>query len=169
MPEHDIIVIGASAGGVEALITLTATLPPDLKAAVFIVLHIPAQSPSLLPDILNRAGSLKVVSATDNAEIENGHVYVAPPDFHLLIESKHMRVVSGPKENRHRPAIDPLFRSAAAAYGSRVIGVILTGSLDDGTSGVAGNQKPRRSGRCAKPTGSPVPQYAFERHSECSG
>jgi two-component system chemotaxis response regulator CheB len=136
MPEHDIIVVGASAGGVEALITLTATLPPKLEAAVFIVLHIPAQSPSLLPDILNRAGSLEVVSAMDNAEIENGRVYVAPPDFHLLIESKHMRVVSGPKENRHRPAIDPLFRSAAAAYGSRVIGVILTGSLDDGTAGL---------------------------------
>jgi two-component system chemotaxis response regulator CheB len=136
MPEHDIIVVGASAGGVEALITLTATLPPDLQAAVFIVLHIPAQSPSLLPDILNRAGSLKVVSATDNAKIEYGHIYVAPPDFHLLVESEHIRVVSGPKENRHRPAIDPLFRSAAAAYGSRVIGVILTGSLDDGTAGL---------------------------------
>ncbi|MHB8597769.1 MAG: chemotaxis protein CheB [Ktedonobacteraceae bacterium] len=136
MPEHDIIVIGASAGGVEALITLTATLPPNLQAAVFIVLHIPAQSPSMLPDILNRAGSLKVVSATDNAKIEYGHIYVAPPDFHLLVESEHIRVVSGPRENRHRPAIDPLFRSAASAYGSRVMGVILTGSLDDGTAGL---------------------------------
>ncbi len=136
MPEHDIIVVGASAGGVEALIILTGALPSNLQAAVFIVLHIPAQSPSLLPDILNRAGSLKVVSATDNAEIEYGHVYVAPPNFHLLVESEHIRVVSGPKENRHRPAIDPLFRSAATAYGSRVMGVILTGSLDDGTAGL---------------------------------
>lgn len=107
MPEHDIIVVGASAGGVEALITWTGTLPSDLKAAVFIVLHIPAQSPSMLPDILNRAGRLQVVSATDNADIENGHVYVAPPDFHLLVEREHMRVVRGPRENRHRPAIDP--------------------------------------------------------------
>lgn len=136
MPEHDIIVVGASAGGVEALITLTATLPSDLNAAVFIVLHIPAQSPSVLASILNRAGSLTVVSATDNAKIEYGHIYVAPSDFHLLVEREHMRIVRGPKENRHRPAIDPLFRSAATAYGPRVIGVILTGSLDDGTAGL---------------------------------
>ncbi|HLJ36058.1 MAG TPA: chemotaxis protein CheB [Ktedonobacteraceae bacterium] len=136
MPEHDIIVIGASAGGVEALIMLTGTLPSNWTAAVFIVLHVPAQSPSLLPDILNRSGRLNVVNATDNADIEYGHIYVAPPDFHLLVEREHMRVVSGPRENRHRPAIDPLFRSAAAAYGPRVTGVILTGSLDDGTAGL---------------------------------
>lgn len=146
MPEHDIIVVGASAGGVEALITLVGTLPPDLKAAVFIVLHVPPQSPSLLPDILSRAGRLQVMSATDNANIEYGHVYVAPPDFHLLVERGHMRIVRGPKENRHRPAIDPLFRSAAAAYGSRVTGIILTGSLDDG---IAGLQAIKRCGGLA--------------------
>lgn len=136
MPGHDIIVIGASAGGVEALVILTGSLPRELAATVFIVLHVPAQSPSMLPEILNYAGRLKAVSATDNADIEYGHIYIAPPDFHLLVEREHMRVVHGPRENRHRPAIDPLFRSAAQAYGPRVIGVILTGSLNDGTGGL---------------------------------
>jgi two-component system chemotaxis response regulator CheB len=136
MPGHDIIVIGASAGGVEALITLTGSLHRNLPAAVFVVLHIPAQSPSLLPHILNRAGSLKAVQATDDMKIEHGHIYVAPPDHHMLVERDKVCVVHGPKENRHRPAIDPLFRSAALAYGPRVIGVILTGSLDDGTAGL---------------------------------
>lgn len=137
MPEHDIIVIGASAGGVEALITLVGALPYKLNASVFIVLHMSSQSPSLLPTILERAGSLPVKAAMDNEKIEQGHVYVASPDFHLLVERGHVRVVRGPRENRHRPAIDPLFRSAAKAYGPRVIGVVLTGSLDDGTAGLA--------------------------------
>lgn len=136
MPGHDIIVIGASAGGVEALVTLTRSLRRNLPAAVFVVLHIPAQSPSLLPDILNRAESLKAVQAKDGMKIEHGHIYVAPPDHHMLVERGKVRVVHGPKENRHRPAVDPLFRSAALAYGPRVIGVILTGSLDDGTAGL---------------------------------
>src|SRR5437588_6269412 len=136
MPGHDVIVIGASAGGVEALMALTGTLPRDLPAAVFVVLHIPAQSPSLLPSILSRVGSLKVVHATDGAKIEHGCIYVAPPDHHILLERGKVRVVRGPKENRHRPAVDPLFRSAALAYGPRVVGVILTGSLDDGTAGL---------------------------------
>src|SRR6266581_9811031 len=136
MPGHDIIVIGASAGGVEALLALTGTLPRDLPAAVFVVLHIPAQSPSALPSILGRAGALKVVHATDGAEIEHGRIYVAPPDHHIFVERGKVRIVRGPKENRHRPAIDPLFRSAAQAYGSRVVGVVLTGALDDGTAGL---------------------------------
>ena len=136
MPGHDIIVIGASAGGVEALVTLTRSLQLKLPVAVFVVLHIPAQSPSLLPDILNRAGPIKAVQATDDMEIEHGHIYAAPPDHHMLVERGKVRVVHGPKENRHRPAVDPLFRSAALAYGPRVIGVILTGSLDDGTAGL---------------------------------
>jgi two-component system chemotaxis response regulator CheB len=89
-----------------------------------------------LPAILNRAGPLEALHPGDGTTIEHGHIYVAPPDHHLLIEYGKMRVVRGPKENRHRPAIDPLFRSAAQAYGSRVIGVILTGSLDDGTAGL---------------------------------
>ena len=136
MPGHDIIVVGASAGGVEALMAVVRKLPPDLPAAVFVVLHIPADSPSLLPDILSRSGPLVASHPQDNEKIEHGRIYVAPPDHHLLIERGHVRVVRGPKENRHRPAVDPLFRSAARAYGPRVVGVVLTGALDDGTAGL---------------------------------
>ncbi len=136
MPGHDIIVVGASAGGVEALTEIVSTLPRKLSAAVFIVLHIPAQSPSLLPHILKRFTSLEAVHPQDGARIEHGYIYVAPPDHHMLIEQGKVRIVRGPKENRHRPAVDPLFRSAANVYGSRVVGVVLTGSLDDGTAGL---------------------------------
>jgi two-component system chemotaxis response regulator CheB len=136
MPGHDIIVVGASAGGVEALVTLIHALPRKLSAAVFVVLHIPAQSPDFLPSILQRAGTHEVVHSTDGMTIEHERIYVAPPDYHMLVERDRVRVVRGPKENRHRPAIDPLFRSAAQAYGPRVVGVILTGALDDGTAGL---------------------------------
>ena len=136
MPGHDIIVIGASAGGVEAMTRLINPLPVDLPAALFVVLHIPAQSPSLLPNILTRAGRLPAIHPEDGEHIKQGRIYVAPPDRHLLLERERVRVVRGPKENRHRPAIDPLFRSAARTYGPRVIGVVLTGSLDDGTAGL---------------------------------
>lgn len=136
MAGHDIIVVGASAGGVEALTTLVRDLPANLPAAVFIVLHIPAQSPSLLPSILSRASQLIAAHPEDGARIEHGRIYVAPPDHHLLLEEGRVRVVRGPKENRHRPAVDPLMRTAARAYGPRVVGVILTGSLDDGTAGL---------------------------------
>ena len=136
MPKHDVIVIGASAGGVEALITLVGSLPADLAAAIFLVLHIPAQSPSLLPDILNRAGPLQALHPVDGQAIQYGHIYIAPPDHHLMVEEGIVRIIRGPKENRHRPAIDPLFRSAARTYGTRVVGVILTGSMDDGTAGL---------------------------------
>ncbi len=136
MPGHDVIVVGASAGGVEALIALTSSLPEDLSAALFLVLHIPAQSPSLLPDILNRVGPLHALHPTDGEAIQHGHIYVAPPDHHLLVEEGVVCVIRGPKENRHRPAVDPLFRSAARTYGTRVVGVVLTGSMDDGTAGL---------------------------------
>jgi two-component system chemotaxis response regulator CheB len=136
LPGHDIIVVGASAGGVEALINLVRALPPDLPAAICIVLHMPAQSPSMLPKILSRAGPLPVAQPRDRTPIEHGHIYVAPPDHHLLVERGYLRSVHGPRENRHRPAVDPLFRSAAQAYGPRVLGVILTGTLDDGTAGL---------------------------------
>jgi two-component system chemotaxis response regulator CheB len=133
---HDIIVVGASAGGVEALQVLMRGLPADLPAAVFVVLHMSADAPSLLPQILNRAGPLPVAAAVDNERIVPGRVYVAVPDRHLLIERGRVCLVRGPKENRARPSVDPLFRSAARDYGSRVIGVVLTGALDDGTSGL---------------------------------
>ncbi|GHO97625.1 protein-glutamate methylesterase [Reticulibacter mediterranei] len=136
MTGHDMIALGASAGGVEALIAILRTLPKDLPAALFVVLHIPAQSPSLLPDILNRICPLIVLQPEDGVKIAYGHVYVAPPDHHLLIERGSLCVTRGPKENRHRPAIDPLFRSLAYSYGPRGTGVVLTGALDDGTSGL---------------------------------
>ncbi len=133
---HDIIVIGASAGGVETTMKLVGDLPRNLPAALFIVLHIAADSPSLLPEILSHAGPLPALHPTDTTAIVSGHIYVAPPDHHLMIEQGYVRIVRGPKENRHRPAVDPLFRSAAKSYRQRVVGVILTGSLDDGTAGL---------------------------------
>ncbi|HZO71950.1 MAG TPA: chemotaxis protein CheB [Ktedonobacteraceae bacterium] len=136
MSGHDIIVVGTSAGGVEALQALVRGLPGDIPAAIFVVVHIPAESRSWLPEILNRAGPLLASHPEDGTEIEYGHIYIAPPDQHLLVEKGIMRVVRGPKENRHRPAIDPLFRSAALVYGPQVVGVVLTGGLDDGTAGL---------------------------------
>ncbi|MBA3470881.1 MAG: chemotaxis protein CheB [Herpetosiphonaceae bacterium] len=134
--QRDIIVIGASAGGVEALSILIRALPDSLSAAIFIVIHLPAHLPSMLPNILARISRLPVSAAQDNLPIRGGQVYIAPPDYHLLLEPGVMRLLHGPKENRFRPAIDPLFRTAAKAYGPRVIGIVLTGSLDDGTSGL---------------------------------
>ena len=130
------IVIGASTGGVEALMQIARDLPADLPAAVLVVLHMPPQSSSRLPQILSRAGALPATHPTDKELIRPGHIYVARPDFHLLVEKDRVRVVRGPRENRSRPAIDPLFRTAAVSYGPRVVGVILTGALDDGTSGL---------------------------------
>lgn len=133
---HDIIVIGTSAGGVETLRTLVQMLPADLPAALFVVMHIPAEAASMLPAILSRAGPLPARHPVDRAPFAPGQIYVAPPDHHLLVERGFVRVVRGPKENRCRPAIDPLFRTAARTYGPRVIGVVLTGVLDDGTAGL---------------------------------
>ncbi len=136
MAGHDIVVVGASAGGVEALVKLVRALPASLPAAVFVVLHIPPQSPSMLPTILSRSGQLPALHPTDGTRFEHGRIYIAPPDHHILLEDGHLRIVRGPKENRHRPAVDVLFRSAASNYGPRVIGVVLTGALDDGTAGL---------------------------------
>jgi len=136
MAMRDTIVIGASAGGVQALTKLISDLPAKLPAAVFIVLHIPANSPGLLPVILARDAKLPVVHATDDEPIRAGRVYVAPPDQHLLIEAGHIKLVHGPKENLHRPSIDALFRSAARWAGPRVVGVVLTGARDDGAVGM---------------------------------
>lgn len=136
MATRDTIVIGASAGGVQALSQLVATLPADLPAAVFIVLHIPTDTPSVLPAILARDAQLPIAHATHGEPIVGGRVYVAPPDRHLLIEDRRVKLVHGPKENFHRPSIDALFRSAARAAGPRVIGVVLTGARDDGTVGM---------------------------------
>ncbi len=139
MSKQDIIVIGASAGGVEALKVVAAGFPADLPACVFVVLHIGdgINGQSFLPDILAKAGPLPAVRPTDGESLQLGRIYVAPPDYHLLLGPGHLHLSHGPKENQTRPAINPLFRSAAAAYGERVTGVILTGLLDDGVAGLA--------------------------------
>jgi two-component system chemotaxis response regulator CheB len=133
---RDIIVIGASAGGVEALCRLLAELPASLDAAVFIVMHTTPHGPSVLAHIFDRACPLKVTQAIDNEPIVPGRVYVAPPDLHMTLGRGRVRLARGPMENHTRPAIDPLFRSAALQCGTRVIGVILTGFLDDGAAGL---------------------------------
>ncbi len=132
----DIIVIGTSAGGLDALTKIVRHLPKDFSASIFIVLHMAPESPMILAEILDRAGPLPTINPTDGERIKPGAIYVARPDHHLLLEPGRIRLTRGPKENRFRPAIDPMFRSAAQTYGPRVIGVILTGELDDGTAGL---------------------------------
>jgi two-component system chemotaxis response regulator CheB len=136
VPVKDIIVVGASVGGIEALRTIAGGLPQDFPASVFVVVHTSPAAPGVLADILDRAGALPAAFAADGERLQPGRIYVAPPDRHLIIEPNRIRLTRGPKENRFRPAVDPLFRSAAQVYGPRVIGVILTGYLDDGTAGL---------------------------------
>jgi two-component system chemotaxis response regulator CheB len=130
-----IIVIGASAGGVEAIRTVVSALPANLDAAVFVTLHIGAHR-SDLPALLTRAGSLPAKHPKDREPIIRGRIYVSPPDHHMLVEADGVRLSKGPRENWARPAVDPMFRSAAQAFGPAVIGVILTGGLNDGTAGL---------------------------------
>jgi two-component system chemotaxis response regulator CheB len=137
MLAHDVVTVGASAGGVSALQRLVAGLPADFPGSVFVVLHVSPSVPTLLPEILARSGRMRVVAARDLEMIERGVIYVAVPDHHLQLEPGLVRVEPGPKENSHRPSIDVLFRSAAAAYGPRVVGVVMSGALDDGTAGLA--------------------------------
>jgi len=111
-------------------------LPAGLPAAVFVVVHLPSGATSALPEVLSRAGPLLATHARNGEPCHPGHIYVAPPDHHLTLEDGVMRVARGPRENRSRPAIDPLFRSAARVYGRRVIGVILTGGMYDGVAGL---------------------------------
>lgn len=136
MRSCDIVVVGGSAGALDVFRTLAGALPKDLNAAIFMVLHLAPDYPSRLKDILGRVTPLKVLQAHDREPIQHGHIYVAPPDQHLTIERDHMRVQRGPRENRHRPAIDPLFRTAARVYGARVTGIIMSGYLDDGAAGL---------------------------------
>ena len=136
MARRDIVVIGGSAGAIESVSEIVRGLPADLPAAIFVVVHFPGSVTSALPRILTRAGAIPATHPDNEAPIHPGRIYVAPPDCHLFIEEGNIRLSRGPKENGHRPAIDPLFRSAAHHYGARVIGILLSGNLSDGTAGL---------------------------------
>jgi two-component system chemotaxis response regulator CheB len=134
MEKRDIAVVGASTGGIDALRQLVANLPEDFAATIFVVLHIGPVS--LLPEILRRSSRVPVDVAKDGVRYEPNHIYVAPPNRHLLIQDGQIKLSAGARENGHRPAVDPLFRSAARELRSRVAGVILSGTLDDGAAGL---------------------------------
>jgi two-component system, chemotaxis family, protein-glutamate methylesterase/glutaminase len=136
MSNRDILAIGTSAGGVKALQLLASEFPGDLPASVLIVIHVPAHSDSMLDSILNRAGPLPAHFARDGMTMERGHIYIGPPDSHLIVDGGKLRLGQGPRENNVRPAIDTLFRSIALCCGHRSVGVVLTGSLGDGASGL---------------------------------
>lgn len=136
MPNRDVIVIGGSAGALPVLKQLFSRLTPALPAVVLVVVHVPASSRSALPTILERSGRMSVRHAQDGQPLRVGHAFIAPPDRHLIVRDGHLRLTTGPRENGHRPAIDPLFRSAARCYGDRVVGVVISGALDDGCAGM---------------------------------
>ncbi len=136
MLHRDITVIGASAGGISALRELIAALPADYAAAVFVVVHLAPEAPSILHNVLDRKSALPVAVAADGARIRKSTVTVARPDQHLVLKRDRMVVAHGARENRHRPSIDVLFRSAALTFGPRVTGVVLSGMLDDGAAGL---------------------------------
>ena len=131
-----IVVIGASAGGIDALRTIVGGLPADFAPAIFVVLHSAPNSPGVLASILQRAGRLAAVVVRSRQAIREGTIYVAAPDRHLVVDTNWAIATRGPKENHFRPAVDPLFRSAAQTFGPGVIGVILSGGLDDGSAGL---------------------------------
>lgn len=134
--KRDIVLVGASMGGVDAVRTLVGSLPPDFGAPVMVVIHTTPNRPSLLADILQKVTQIPVAFAVDGERFVRNRIYVAVPGRHLMIEGDHLRVTRGPRESRARPAVDVLFRSAAYHHGPRVIGVVLTGNLDDGTAGL---------------------------------
>jgi two-component system, chemotaxis family, protein-glutamate methylesterase/glutaminase len=138
---NGLVVVGASAGGVEALTILVGGLPPGFQHAVAIVLHLSEVGPSAMPEILARAGSLPAAHAVDGERILGGRIYIAPPGSHLTVDGDRFRLDNGPSIKGHRPAIDPLFETAAQSCGSRVVGVILSGMLDDGARGLAAVQQ----------------------------
>jgi two-component system chemotaxis response regulator CheB len=136
--KFNVIVVGASAGGVEALVRLIGTLPHDLNAPLLVVMHVPPTAPSALPQILSRANRLAATYPVNGQRLQQGRIYVAPPDYHLLLQAGGtVELTRGPREHSCRPAVDPLFRSAALHYGPNAIGVVLSGTLDDGTAGLS--------------------------------
>ncbi|MGE5262817.1 MAG: chemotaxis protein CheB [Acidobacteriota bacterium] len=155
---HDLIVVGASAGGLEALQRMLPGLPADLPAAVLIVLHSGRQPADLLPSLLSRTTALPCQPAEEGQPIQRGVIYTAVSDHHLLVSADRLHVTHGPKENFARPAIDPLFHSAALAHGSRVIGVVLSGTLDDGTAGLLAIKQRGGIAVCQDPADAPYPE-----------
>jgi two-component system chemotaxis response regulator CheB len=137
MPSRDVIVVGGSAGALAALSAIIGALPASLPACVLVVVHSAPHGGSLLPDILQRVSKLTVAVASDGDAVRRGRVYLARPDRHLLIDGRRLVLGRGPRENGFRPAIDPLFRTAAREFGSRVIGVVLSGALSDGAYGLS--------------------------------
>jgi len=136
MNARRLVVVSASAGGLDPLRTILSGIPDTFPAAIGIVLHTSPESPGLAPEILDRVSRIPVTTAFDGQRLEAAHAYFAPVDRHLVVEPGHLRVIRGPREHRFRPAIDPLFRSAAQVFGSAAIGVLLSGNLDDGTAGL---------------------------------
>ena len=158
MGSQNIVAIGASAGGVDALQQMVSGLPADYSGSMFVVLHMPPDAPTLLPKILNRAGRLPAVTARDGDRIQRGHIYVAPPDHHLMLNDGFIRLTSGPRENRHRPSIDVLFRSVAKVYGPRSVAVLLSGMRDDGVSGLIAVKRQGGTVLIQKPTDADFPE-----------
>jgi two-component system chemotaxis response regulator CheB len=137
MPQHNIVVIGASAGGLPALTSIIEGLPANLPASVLIAMHSSSNGQGVLPQVLARISTLPVAFATDGEVLVAGRIYIARPDFHLIVGPTSLALVHGPRENGFRPAIDPMFRTAAREYGRRVIGIVLSGALSDGTYGLS--------------------------------
>ena len=161
-PGRDLVVVGTSAGGIEALRILIGSLPRDFPAALMVVLHLSPGAPSLLSKILGRESLLPVLDARDGESIQPGHVYVAQPDLHLMVDNGKVRLVHGPRENRHRPAVDTLFRSAAASFTGRVI-EYLTGNLNDGTAGLWAIKRAGGTAIVQDPAGCAVSRDAVQR------
>jgi two-component system, chemotaxis family, protein-glutamate methylesterase/glutaminase len=136
MANRDILAIGTSAGGFEAMRFLAGEFSRDFPASILVVIHLPSQFRSTLDAILTQAGPLQATFAVDGEKLERGHIYIAPPQRHLLVESEELRLGLGPRENNARSALDPLFRSAALCCGARAIGAVLTGTLGDGAAGL---------------------------------
>ena len=163
VPVRDLVVIGASAGGVQVLLDLAAALPGDFPACVLVVVHVGAHR-SLLPELMSARGLLRAVHPRDAQSLQPGTIFVAPPDHHMLVEDGRIRLNRGPRENHARPAIDPLFRTAALSYGRRVVGVVLSGRLDDGTAGL---QAIKRCGGLAVVQDPADAEYADMPRSAC--
>ena len=136
MANRDVLAVGTSAGGVEALIFLAKHFPRDFPASVLVTIHLPRHGPSSLDEVLSHAGPSPAVFAIDNDTLRKGRIYIAPPDRHLIVDDDRLSLGEGPRENNTRPAIDPMLRSAAVCCGPRAIGVVLTGTLGDGASGL---------------------------------